>query len=359
MAFDSDESYFWHVYPKLAAGIQRLRGARLAHEREPEGALVWFDDSDPEDDPPDEQERSRSYHLFFVCPEGKAFTYETEIESLAEAGLEAVAGTGTTGWSVAVSLLAPFAVIALSELETFEDGSVSEPAIESMGFTEAGRRIDPEAEFRKFEGQRAFEVLLKLRGKIDVLPEEDWRKPVPWLRADEGILAGSMGEPGSRAGCAFFRRVVKPVRNYMTKTKNSTGKKKAALLYEIQPDEAVLVLRQLLTGHPDLVSEAEEILRSLLRGASCESIASEVENAIRQLDFDDLNGRAGRHSWGYTEPAEAAGNAVDEWIGAGKQGASGSQLWANRRRLLREFADKHLPEWPWISQQVAAEEDGK
>jgi hypothetical protein len=27
---------------------------------------------------------SRSYHLFFVCPEGEAFTYETEIESIAE-----------------------------------------------------------------------------------------------------------------------------------------------------------------------------------------------------------------------------------------------------------------------------------
>jgi len=51
-------------------------------------------------------------------------------------------------------------------------------------------RIDPEAEFRKFKGEQAFEILLKLRGRIcdilsrygiAVMPEEEWRKPIPWL----------------------------------------------------------------------------------------------------------------------------------------------------------------------------------
>jgi hypothetical protein len=223
MAFDSDESYFRDVYPKLGAAIQRLKGARLVHEREPEGRPVWFDHSDPEEDPPDDRERSRSYHLFFVCPEGKAFTYETEIERLAdldeeegggnELPMEAVAGNGRTGWSVAVSLLAPFAVITLSDMETFEDGSISEPSIESRGFTETWERIDPEAEFRKFKGEQAFEILLKLRGRIcgildrygiGVIPEEEWGKPVPWLRADEEVLVGTMGEPVRVLDAFFF-----------------------------------------------------------------------------------------------------------------------------------------------------------
>jgi hypothetical protein len=213
MAFDSDESYFWDVYPKLGAGIQRLRGASLVHEREPEGGPVWFDDSDLEDDPPDEQEHSRSYHLFFVCLEGKAFTYETEVESLAELGQKVVAGTGRTGWSVAVSLLAPFAVITLSDMVTFEDGSISEPAIESMGFIETGQRIDPQAEFKKFKGDQAFELLLKLRGQIcgilnrygiGALPEEEWREPVPWLRAGEEVFAGTGGEPVRVLDALFF-----------------------------------------------------------------------------------------------------------------------------------------------------------
>jgi hypothetical protein len=222
-AFDSDESYFWDVYPKVAA-VQRIKGAQLVHEREPEGGPVWFDHSDPEEDPPDDRERSRSYHLFFVCPEGEAFTYETEMESLAEPGgeedagenelpMEAVARNGKNGWSVAVSLLAPFAVITLSGMETFEDGSSSGPSIESLGFTEMGQRIDPEAEFRKFKGEQAFEIILKLRGRIcdildrhgiGVLPEEEWRKPVPWLRADEEVLVGTPGEPVRVLDALFF-----------------------------------------------------------------------------------------------------------------------------------------------------------
>lgn len=144
MAFDSDESWFHDVHPKLASAIWRIKGAQLAHEREKEPGPVWFDHSDPEEDPPDDQEPSRSYHLFFVCPEGEAFTYETEIESIAEPDwdgdeeeselpMETVAGSGRTGWAVAVSLIAPFAVITLSDMEAFEDGSFSEPTIESQG----------------------------------------------------------------------------------------------------------------------------------------------------------------------------------------------------------------------------------
>jgi hypothetical protein len=224
MAFDSDESYFWDVHPKLGAAIQRLKGARLVHEREAEGGPIWFDDSDPEEDPPDDHVRPRSYHLFFVCPKGEAFTYECEIESLAEPGweedsngdempMETVAGSGRTGWSVAVSLLAPFAVIILGDMETFEDGSISEPSIESRGSAEAGQPIDEEAEFRKSKGEKAFQILLKLRRGIcdilsrygvSVLPEEEWRKPVPWLRADEEVLVETMEKSIRVLDALFF-----------------------------------------------------------------------------------------------------------------------------------------------------------
>lgn len=206
----------------------------------------------------------------------------------------------------------------------------------------------------------------------------------------------------------------------MAKTRTSSGKAKASrevkrptLLDKLQPGEAALVLRRLLAGHPELLPEAEEISRSTLGDVSFESIASEVEDSIRQFDLDDLNGRAGRHSWGYTEPTEAAwelleeavepfvedmkrhlglgldeeafeickgivlglyqcrdasedeflgwapdfpdeaaGDAVADWIGAGKQGASGNQPGANRTLMLREFVDKHVPEWQWISKRV-------
>jgi hypothetical protein len=52
--------------------------------READGGPVWWEESDPEEDPPDEIERSRSYHTFFVSPDGEGFTFETEAEGVAE-----------------------------------------------------------------------------------------------------------------------------------------------------------------------------------------------------------------------------------------------------------------------------------
>lgn len=224
MAFDSDESWFRDVYPKLASALRRIKGAQLAHEREPEPESVWFDHPDDDEYPPDDPEPSRSYHLFFVCPEGDAFHYETKIEGIAEPywdgdedeselPVETVAGRGRTGLAVAVSLIAPFAVINLSDTETYEDGSFSEPTIESHGFSETGQRIDPEAEFLKSKGERAFQTLLKLRGRIcgildkqgiGVLSAAEWGKPVPWLRAGEEVFAGAAGEPVRVLDALFF-----------------------------------------------------------------------------------------------------------------------------------------------------------
>jgi hypothetical protein len=225
MAFDSEESWFPAVYPKLASAVRRIGGARLVHEKEPEPQPVWFRDSDDEEEfPPDDLEPSRSYHLFFVCPAGEAFNYATEIESFAERDCEGdedgsesprevAAGTGWTGWSVSVSLLAPFAVITLSDMATFEDGASSEPSLERHAFTETGEGFDPEAEFLKFNGEQPFQVLLKLRDRICgildkhgivVLPEAEWRKPVPWLRADDAVFVGTTGEPIRVLDALFF-----------------------------------------------------------------------------------------------------------------------------------------------------------
>ena len=87
----------------------------------------------------------------------------------------------------------------------------------------------------------------------------------------------------------------------MAKTRKSAGqakasrvlKKKTPLLDRIQPDEASVVLRRLLACHPEFLLEAEEISRSTLSETSFDSIASNVEDSIRQLGLDDLNSSAG------------------------------------------------------------------
>jgi hypothetical protein len=86
------------------------------------------------------------------------------------------------------------------------------------------------------------------------------------------------------------------------------------LLENLESSEAAVVLREMLAAHPELRSEAQAIARGVLGEVSFLSIAEEVEDSLRQLDYDDLNGRAGGHSWGYTEPSEAAEELLQEAI---------------------------------------------
>jgi hypothetical protein len=228
MSFDQDESYFSPLHPKLAKALGRIRNARLVYERDAGGGPVWWEESDCEEDPPDEIERERSYHTFFVSPEGEDFTFETESEGItepecmtadfADAGwgedppIGQISGSGSTGWVVAVSLLAPFAVIELGDMVAFEDGSTTEPEIESYGQTADGGLVDPEDTFREVHSAQSNKIIASLRAQlaeilqgfgITVLPAEEWRKPLPWLRATEETLVGLDGKP-LRALDAFF-----------------------------------------------------------------------------------------------------------------------------------------------------------
>ena len=113
---------------------------------------------------------------------------------------------------VAVSLLAPFAVIELGDTVAFEDGSTTEAEIESYGQTADGERVDPEENFREVYGAQAYKTIAGLRAKITdileglgitVLPAEEWRKPAPWLRGTEETLIGLDGK-AIRVLDAFF-----------------------------------------------------------------------------------------------------------------------------------------------------------
>jgi hypothetical protein len=195
--------------------------------------------------------------------------------------------------------------------------------------------------------------------------------------------------------------------------KSKSGRK-TAVLDKLQPSEAAAVLARLLAAHPEFRAEAEQMARSFLNEVSFESVADEVEGVLRQFDLDDLNGRAGGHSWGYTEPSEAAWELLDEalepfvedmkrhlglgleeeareicqgivlglyrirdedgdeflgwaadfpaeaaqgavadWISGSKQGAASGHADPKHTAPFREFAEKHVPEWPWISEQLS------
>jgi hypothetical protein len=75
-----------------------------------------------------------------------------------------------------------------------------------------GDPIHPEKHFRELLGDQALAILQELHAKIgtilqkhrvEVLPEEEWRKSVPWLTGGEGAFVGTGGQP-IRVLDAFF-----------------------------------------------------------------------------------------------------------------------------------------------------------
>ena len=86
------------------------------------------------------------------------------------------------------------------------------------------------------------------------------------------------------------------------------------VLEKLDGAEAASVLKSLLDRHPELRTEAETVARGVLSEVSMFLVADDVENAVLQFDYDDLNRRAGRHSWGYVEPTEAAWELLEEAV---------------------------------------------
>lgn len=85
----------------------------------------------------------------------------------------------------------------------------------------------------------------------------------------------------------------------------------SSVLNRLASGEVASVLRILLERHPNLTREAQEIAAGLVSSASIEDIADDV---CTRLDMDDLHGRAGKHSWGYVEPAQAAQDLLEEAV---------------------------------------------
>ena len=98
------------------------------------------------------------------------------------------------------------------------------------------------------------------------------------------------------------------------KARSSSGGRspKGALLARLEPVEAAGVLRALLERHSELVPEAEEIARATMTDVDADAVADDVEHAVLDLDPDALDARAGRKSWGYVEPTEAASELLEE-----------------------------------------------
>ena len=106
-------------------------------------------------------------------------------------------------------------------------------------------------------------------------------------------------------------------RKGFSQSNNSDGAQSpsdANLLDKLSPEEAMTVLRYMLEKHPELRSEAQIFGTQLVSSSSIEDIAEEVHYQITSIDLENLNERAGAHSWGYVEPTEAAFELLQEAV---------------------------------------------
>jgi hypothetical protein len=87
-----------------------------------------------------------------------------------------------------------------------------------------------------------------------------------------------------------------------------------SVLQCLEADEAAAVLKILLERHQTLREEAEQIATELVSFPSLDEVAEDVLAAVTLIGIDAVNGRAGRTSWGYVDPTEAAWELLEEAV---------------------------------------------
>jgi hypothetical protein len=178
-------------------------------------------------------------------------------------------------------------------------------------------------------------------------------------------------------------------------SKVGTSRETLDCLDVLTGDEALAVLRELLSSRPDLRPDARRAANALLATVSFTDIGRSVFDALLALDLDDLD--AGPRAGGYVEPSEAAWKAIEEAVtpyfhdlerrvklrheneaaelckgivlglyraehrgfelleyaedGPSQLAGHAVDIWQRRRRnckLPRAFVEKFTPEWDWL-----------
>ena len=85
-----------------------------------------------------------------------------------------------------------------------------------------------------------------------------------------------------------------------------------SVLERLKAHESAVVLKILLERHQTLREEAEQIATELVSSPSVDEVAENVLAALTLIGIDSVNARAGRTSWGYVDPTEAAWELLEE-----------------------------------------------
>ncbi|NGX43594.1 MAG: hypothetical protein K940chlam7_01892, partial [Chlamydiae bacterium] len=98
---------------------------------------------------------------------------------------------------------------------------------------------------------------------------------------------------------------------YMPKSKKN---KKQEIIDKINPLEALRILEILCRKNAEILKRTEELFLNRIREVDVEEIAEEVFSDIDFIDVEDLWDKSGSSRYGYTDPADAAWEMVEEVI---------------------------------------------
>ena len=83
-------------------------------------------------------------------------------------------------------------------------------------------------------------------------------------------------------------------------------------VHSLSADETSQTLRILIDENPDFLKKTYDCAVKAVTTVDAEDIANDVFSSLDILDYDDLNGRAGRTQYGYVEPDQAAWDLFEE-----------------------------------------------
>ncbi|MFH0902187.1 MAG: hypothetical protein V2A73_16265 [Pseudomonadota bacterium] len=207
----ADESWFAEVEDELRSRLSRLDGADVEFEKPAEPSCSVQDDEDDWEEPPACNESSRSFHLFFVVPNDSWARCQIELErSYEDDQIEHLQGTELVGCAIGVSLLAKVALVRLTSLIIYGDGSSSiEPSIHPNIIDEENKPVDPHDYWaRRYQGEE-LRALLDLEQQVSgalaslgirLLSDQEAAIVVPDLRVGEACLE----EPVQLCDAFFF-----------------------------------------------------------------------------------------------------------------------------------------------------------
>ncbi len=173
--FQLQESAFWDLHPKLDRKLRGIKGVRVVFERPPEQPVELSEDPDDGvvlllDEP------ARSYYLYFLSPTRPEFHYRID---------RTPAGQGDIGLVLALSLVAPVAMMRGARREDFEDGTTLVPEVTGDNAL-APVTLPPGSEPIIDSLIQSITKIVDA-AEIMVLPPALLQVPVDWLTADPDL----------------------------------------------------------------------------------------------------------------------------------------------------------------------------